>query len=185
MSNITSTSNSLLSNILSSGALPSTGTTTSTSGTSDLAVAGIASGMNWQSIVQELGDAEAAPETQWEQQQSNINAQNSAYTTISKDITTLQTDIEALQDSSLYQNASVQSSSSNIATGTAATGAAIGNYSFNISQLPTAAQLNGATKVNGSNLSQAISPDGDLSEVTVGSAGFATPVTPRAFTVVE
>jgi flagellar hook-associated protein 2 len=163
--------------------LPNTGNSTTTSSTSDLAVAGIASGMNWQSIVQELGAAEAAPETQWEQQQSDINAQNSAYTTISKDITTLQTDIEALQDSSLYQNTLVQSSSSNIATGTAATGAAIGNYTFNISQLATAAQLNGATKVNGSNLSQAISPDGDLSEVTVGSAGFATPVTAGTFTV--
>lgn len=183
MSSISSTNSSLLSNILASGALPNTGSSTTSSSTSDLAVAGIASGMDWQTIVQELGEAEAAPETQWEQQQSAINAQNSAYTTISTDITTLQTDIEALQDSSLYQNASVQSSSSDIATGTAATGAAIGNYIFDISQLATAAQLNGATQVNGSNLSQAISPNGDLSDVTVGTAGFSTPVTAGTFTV--
>jgi flagellar hook-associated protein 2 len=139
--------------------------------------------MNWQAIVQELGAAEAAPETQWEQQQSNINAQNTAYQTISTDMTTLQTDIQALQNSSLYQNAAVQSSNSSIATGTAANGAALGNYTFNISQLATAAQLNGATQVNGSNLSQAISPDGNLSNVTMGTAGFGTPVTAGTFTV--
>jgi flagellar hook-associated protein 2 len=186
MSSVSSTSGSLLSNLLSTGALPSIGNSTassSNSGTSGLAVAGIASGMNWQTIVQELGQAEAAPETQWEQQQTAINAQNSAYTTISTDITTVQTDIQALQDSSLYQNASVQSSDSTIATGTAANGAAVGNYIFNISQVATAAQLNGATQVNGVNLSQAISPDGNLSDVTVGSAGFDTPVTAGTFTV--
>src|ERR1700761_7281474 len=128
MSSVSGTSGSLLSNILSTGALPSTGNSTaatSNSTASSLAVAGIASGMNWQTIVQELGQAEAAPETQWEQQKANIDAQNSAYTTISSDLSTLQTDIEALQNSSLYQNATVQSSNSTIATGTAATGAAL------------------------------------------------------------
>jgi flagellar hook-associated protein 2 len=185
MSNISGTTGSLLSNILSTGALPSIGnsTTASSSGASSLAVAGIASGMDWQTTIQELAAAEAAPETQWEQQQTNINAQNTAYGTISTDISTLQTDLQALQNSQLYQNASVQSSNSDIATGTAANGAALGNYTFNISQLAAAAQLNGATRVNGSNLSQAISPNGDLNEVTVGTAGFSTPVTAGTFTV--
>jgi flagellar hook-associated protein 2 len=183
MSSVSGTTGSILSNILSTGALPSIGNSTGNNNSTNLAVAGIASGMNWQSIVQELAAAEAAPETQWEQQQSNINAQNTAYGAISTDFTTLQTDIQALQNSSLYQNASVQSSNSETATGAAATGASLGNYTFDISQLATAAQLNGATKVNGSNLSQAISPNGDLSDVTVGSAGFATPVTAGTFTV--
>ncbi len=184
-STIGTSGNSLLSSILSSGALPTTGTqsTTSSSSSPDLAIAGVASGMDWQTIVQELGEAEAAPETQWETEQSSINAQNSDYSTISSDLTALQTDIQALQSSSLYQSASVQSSNSDIATGTATTGAALGNYAFDISQLATAAQLKGATQVNGANLSLPISPNGDLSSVTVGTAGFAAPVTAGTFTV--
>ena len=179
MSNSINSGSSLLSNILSTGALPSTGNTSSTtSNSTNLAVAGIASGLNWQSIVQELGQAEAAPETQWEQQQSGINAQNSAFTTISKDLGMIQTDIQALQNSSLYESTSVQSSNSNIATATTSTGAALGSYTFDISQLATAAQLDGS-----GNISQAIALNGNLSDVTVGTAGFSTPVTAGTFTV--
>ena len=180
MSSTIGTSGSLLSNLLSTGALPQVGNlaNSSSSDSPDLAVAGVASGLDWQSIVQELGEAEAAPETQWEEQQTSVNAQNSAFQTISKDLGTLQTDIQALQAPSLYQSTSVQSSNSNIATGTTTTGAALGNYTFDVSQLATAAQLNGA-----GNISQAISPNGNLSDVTVGLAGFSTPVTAGTFTV--
>jgi flagellar hook-associated protein 2 len=179
MSNTISTGSSLLSNLLSSSTLPTVGGLTSTTTSSpDLAVAGIASGLDWQTIVQELGEAEAAPETQWEGEQSNINAENSAFQTIAKDLGALQTDIQALQNSSLYQSASVQSSNSDTATGTTTTGAALGTYTFDISQLATAAQLNGA-----GNISQAISPSGNLSDVTVGTAGFSTPITAGTFTV--
>jgi flagellar hook-associated protein 2 len=178
MSSSIGSGGSLLSNILSTGALPTTGNLTTTTNSLNLGVAGIASGLDWQSIVQELGQAEAAPETQWEEQQSAINAQNSAFTTISSDLSTLQTDIQALQDSTLYQSAAVQSSNSQIATGTASTGTPLGNYTFNISQLATAAQVNGS-----SNISQKISPDGNLSNVTLGTAGFSTPVTAGTFTV--
>jgi flagellar hook-associated protein 2 len=178
-SSSSSTNSSLLSSILSSGSLPSIGTDTSTDDdSSNLAVAGIASGVDWESIIQELAEAERAPETQWEAEQSTINAQNSDYTTISSDLSTLQTDIQNLQDSTLYESASVQSSNSNTATGIAATNTPLGNYTFDISQLATASQLNGATGI-----SQAISPNGDLSDVTVGSAGFSTPVTAGTFTV--
>lgn len=178
MSNSISAGSSLLSNLLSSSALPSIGNLATTSSSPNLSIAGVASGLDWQSIVQELGAAEAAPETQWEQQQSGINAQNSDFSTIASDLTALQSDIQALQDSSLYQGASVQSSNSSIATGTAATGTPLGNYTFNISKLATASQINGATGI-----SSAISPTGNLASVTVGTAGFSAPVTAGTFTV--
>jgi flagellar hook-associated protein 2 len=180
MSSTISSGSSLLSNLLSSGALPTVGNATNSTSTSssNFAVAGIASGLNWQTIVQELAQAERAPETVWQQQQAAINAQSSDYSTIASDLTKLQTDIQNLQNSSLYQGTSVQSSNSNIATGTTTNGAAQGSYAFNISQLATAAQLNGA-----SNVAQAISPDGNLNNVTIGTAGFTTPVTAGTFTV--
>jgi flagellar hook-associated protein 2 len=54
----------------------------------------------------------------------------------------------------------------------------LGSYTFNIQHLATVAQINGAT-----NVSQAISPDGDLSNITIGAAGFSTPITAGTFTI--
>jgi flagellar hook-associated protein 2 len=168
----------LLSSILATGSPPTLSPPASTTDAPDLAVAGLASGMNWETVIAELANAERAPETQWESQISSLDAQNSAYTTISGDLVTLQTDAEALQSSSLYTSTAVQSSNSAVATANSDSGATLGNYTFDISQLATAAQLNGSTGI-----AQAISPNGNLSSVTIGTAGFATPVTPGTFTV--
>jgi flagellar hook-associated protein 2 len=171
---------STLSSILSSSQIPQIGLTdnTNTSLASTLAVAGLASGMDWQTTVQELAAAEAAPETQWEQEQTTINTQNSAFSTIGSDLSALQTDLQNLENPDLYESATAQSSDGSVATATAASGTALGTYAFNISQLATAAQINGTT-----NISQVLAPGGDTSNVTIGTAGFSTPVTAGTFTV--
>jgi flagellar capping protein FliD len=69
--------------------------------------------MDWQTTVQELATAERAPETQWKTEQTTINSQNSAFTTIAGALATLQTDLKTLQDPTLYQSASAQSGFSN------------------------------------------------------------------------
>jgi flagellar hook-associated protein 2 len=125
-----------------------------------------------------LANAERAPETQWQQKQTAINAQNSAFDTIKDDLADLQADIQALQDSTLYSGVTAQSSNADVATATAATGATPGAYSFNISQLATSAKINGLAGI-----SSVISPDGDLSAVTVGTAGFSTPITAGSFSI--
>lgn len=178
MSTTGSVSTSSLNSLFSSTALPSVGSSTNSSNASNLAISGLASGMNWQATVQELAAAERAPETQWKAQQSAINTQNTAFGTIKDELTTLQADIQALQDSSLYGSASAQSSDSTIATASAASGATVGAFTFNISQLATAAKMNGQ-----SGISQALVPSGNPADVTVGSAAFATPVTAGTFTI--
>ncbi len=185
MSTTTSTISSIngtsLSSLISTGALASVGSSTNSSNTSlasSLAVSGLASGMNWQTTVQELATAERGPETQWKTQQTSLNAQNSAFTTIAGNLATLQTDLETLQDPTLYEGASAQSSDSSVATASAASGATPGSYVFNISQLATAAQLNGQTNIN-----QSLVPTGNPADVTIGTAGFSTPVTAGTFMV--
>jgi flagellar hook-associated protein 2 len=153
------------------------GLTPTASTSPSLAVTGLASGMDWSTVVSELADAERAPETQWKTEQTTLNNQNSAFTTIQGDLTTLQTDVETLQNSSLYTSRTAQSSDSS-ATATAASGTNIGTYSFDISQLATATTINGKSGVN-----SVLSPDGDLSSVTIGTAGFATSATSGTFTV--
>jgi flagellar hook-associated protein 2 len=128
--------------------------------------------MDWQTTVQELATAERAPETQWKTEQTALTAQSSAFTTIAGALATLQTDLQTLQDPTLYQSASAQSSASGIATASAASGATTGSYTFNISQLATAAQINGQSNIN-----QTLVPDGNPADVTIGTAGFSTPVT--------
>lgn len=145
---------------------------------SSLAVTGLASGMNWSTVVQELAQAERGPETQWQNQQSTIATQNAAYSTITTDLTALQTDAQTLLDPSFYNKVTGGSSNSSVASASVSSGTPTGSYVFNISQLATAAQLNGA---NG--ISQALVPGGDPSTVTVGAAGFSTPVTAGTFTV--
>jgi flagellar hook-associated protein 2 len=145
---------------------------------SSLAITGLASGMNWGTVVQELAQAERAPETQWQQEQSTIASQNADYATITGDLTTLQTDAQTLLDPSFFSSVTGASSNTSVATASVASGTATGNYSFDITQLATAAQLNGASYV-----SQVLDPGGDPSAVTVGAAGFATPVTAGTFTV--
>ena len=145
---------------------------------SSLAVTGLASGMNWGTVVQELAQAERAPETQWRNQQNTLATQNAAYATITTDLTTLQLDAQTLLDPSFYSGVTASSSSPSVASATVSGGTPTGSYQFNISQLATAAQLKGA-----SNVSQVLDPGGDPSTVTVGAAGFATPVTAGTFTV--
>src|ERR1700744_3765573 len=137
MSSVSSTNN--LGSFLANSGLTTIGSST-TNSSSGITVPGLASGMNWTTVVQELGQAERAPETQWETQQTAFNAQNSDYTTISTELTTLENDITALQSASLYNASTVQSSNSSVATATSGAGTPIGSNTFHISQLATAAQ---------------------------------------------
>jgi flagellar hook-associated protein 2 len=65
-----------------------------------------------------------------------------------------------------------------VATGTVGSAATLGSYTFDITQLATAAKINGTTGV-----SQALSPGGNPGSTTIGTAGFSTPVTAGTFTV--
>ena len=145
---------------------------------SSLAVTGLASGMNWSTIVTELGNAERAPETQWQQQQTTIGSEQAAYSTITTNLTTLQTDAQSLLDPSFFGSVTAASSDTSVASASVTSGTPTGNYAFNITQLATAAQVNGASSV-----SQVLDPGGNPSTVTVGAAGFSTPVTAGTFTV--
>jgi flagellar hook-associated protein 2 len=154
------------------------GTSATNTNSPNLAISGLASGMDWSTIVTELANAERAPETQWESQQTGIATQQASYSTISSDLTTLQTDAETLLDPSFFQSVTAASSAGMVATASVASGTPPGSYAFDITQLATAAQINGTSGV-----SQKLVPDGNPADVTVGAAGFATPVTAGTFTV--
>ena len=81
-------------------------------------------------------------------------------------------------DPNFFNSTVASSASPSVASASAASGATLGTFSFDISQLATSAQMVGVSQV-----SQVLDPGGDPTTVTVGAAGFSTPVTAGTFTV--
>lgn len=125
-----------------------------------------------------MAQAERAPETRLYQQQNTLNQQNNAFGSIKTQLGILQTRVDALKDATLYDSRIPQVSDSTLGSATVTDGAALGTFTFNVSQLATAARLNGQ-----SDAGSVLSADGDLSAFTLADAGFATGVSAGTFTV--
>ena len=150
--------------------------TSSTS--SSRALAGLASGINWTSIINDEAKAEAAPVTQMQTEQTADNSKNTAYQTIGADLTNLQNDVNTLSSASFFQSTTSSSTDSSVASATTQSGTPLGTYSFSVSQLATAAAQNGS-KVS----AQSISSTDDVSNVDLNSTAFADPISAGTFTV--
>jgi flagellar hook-associated protein 2 len=150
--------------------------TSSTS--SSLALSGLASGMDWTSIINDLVAAERAPETSMKAQQTALQTKNASYQTIGADLTTLGKDVSTLMNPSFFDNRTASASNSAVASATASAGAPLGHYTFKITQMASEAAWQGAAAA-----AQPLSATSDVSGVVLGNAGFANPITPGAFTV--
>src|SRR5579872_6736384 len=144
--------------------------TSSTS--SSLALSGLASGLDWTTIVNDMVQAEQAPETRMEAQQTALGNQKTAYQTINTDLTAVNNDITTLMAPGFFENRTATPANSSIATATAQSGTPLGNYTFNFSQLATDSVQEGTTVGAGP-----LSSTSNVSGVTLASAPFATAVT--------
>jgi flagellar hook-associated protein 2 len=150
--------------------------TTSTSG-SGLSLSGLASGMDWTSIINEMLTVQAAPETQMSTEETTDNSVKSAFQTIGTELTTLAGDATTLSNPSFFASRTTSISNSSVASATAASGTPLGTYTFNVTKMATDAVQVGskaAGKLNSSN---------NVSNLTLSSAGFANAVTAGTFTV--
>ncbi len=141
-------------------------------------MSGLASGLDWTNIINEMVTIEQAPETQMNQQRTTLQTQEAAYKTLGTDLTTLQGDIKTLSDPSFFDSRVVNVANPGLASATAAQGTPLGSYTFKISQLATDASWHGAAATP-----QPLSSTDDVSGVTLAGAGFANPVTAGTFTV--
>jgi flagellar hook-associated protein 2 len=148
--------------------------TTSTS----LGLAGLASGIDWTNIINDMVAAESTPITTMQAQQATLSSENSAYQTIGTDLTTLQSDITTLSAPGFFQSTTGSSSDSSIATATTQSGTPEGTTTFSVSELATAAAQDGAAVS-----AQPISSTDVVSTVDLDSTGFADPITAGTFTV--
>jgi flagellar hook-associated protein 2 len=149
--------------------------TTSTTGT---VLTGLASGIDWTTLITAMASAERAPETAWKAQITSLTNQNTDYQTIGTDLSKLQNDVSTLSDPSFFESATTSSSNSGVATATASEGTTPGNYNLVVSQLATATSVAGTTVT-----AQPISATTNVNGITLGSTSFAAPISAGTFTV--
>lgn len=150
----------------------------STTSTSGLQLSGLASGIDWTSIVNELSTIERAPETQMNNQITTDNNKKSAYTTIGGYMTTLATDLKNLSDPTFFDNRTATPADATIATATVASGAPVGTYTLNVKTIASNAVQQGTTAT-----ASALNATNDVSSLVLSQAGFGTAVSAGTFTV--
>lgn len=132
---------------------------------------------DWQTMVNQLIQVDSAPVTTLQNQETANQQKITALNSIQSDIQTLQTDVQALADPTLYTGRTATASGTgwNVAADTSTPN---GLYSVNVSQLATSAQLQGA-----SDIGAPLSTTTDVSGVTLATMPTATAVTAGTFTV--
>lgn len=144
-----------------------------------ISISGLASGINWNSIISEIITADSAGMNQVQAQQTTVNDQISALGSLSTDLTNLSSAIFALEDPSLFDGVTATSTTSGSTwQASGEDGTPSGNYTIDVSQLATTTQLDGAEGI-----SSPISSTSDVSGVTLASMPTAQAVTAGTFTV--
>ena len=108
-------------------------------------------GIDVMSVVQQILDAERGPENLWKAQQSTLNLQSSAWTSISSNLGSLLNKVNALKDlSGALTQKTVTSSNPEVLSATVQPGAAIGTHTVVINNLATTSSYYTGSLASGS-----------------------------------
>src|SRR5687768_18543784 len=110
----------------------------------DLGVSGLASGFDWRTFIDQIAEVERVPQQRLLQEQNTMEQRKNAYGAIKTQLAVLQNRLADLKEASLYTSRLGQSSDETIATVDVSAGAPLGQFTFDITQLATAAKWNGA-----------------------------------------
>ena len=144
----------------------------------NLAISGLASGFDWQSLVSQLADVERAPQATLLAEQTKIQERNNSLGSLATQLGVLRNRITTLTDSSLFDSRTASSSNSSLGTASVSSGATVGKFTFAISKLATATNYTGTSGVGAK-----LSTTDDVSSLSLAAAGFATAVSAGTFTV--
>lgn len=128
---------------------------------------GVGSGMNLQSIVQTLVAAQSQPLQALQTQESNYQAELSAYGKLSSALSTFETAMQGYSDPTQFQAYTATSSDSSVLSATADSSATAGNYQVTVSQLAQA-QTDTSTGFADSSTTT-VGSSGDQMTIAVGS----------------
>jgi len=145
----------------------------------DLSLSGLASGLDWKSLVDSLMEIESAPITRLQKEQTTNTQQSTALRDLNTRLTTLQTAVGKLKDQSLFSGRTATSSLSGTTWKMSATSATVaGSHTLAVSKLATKARREGAVDITGG-----IAATNDVSGVTLATMRTASFVTAGTFTI--
>ena len=145
---------------------------------SDLRLTGLASGMDWQPIVEKLLELEAIPKQRLESQKKENDAKVSDLGLLKSQLDTLRSASSALQNDSLYNARSVQLSNQGSGLSvTASTGSLTGKFEIKVEALATSTELSSRNRTS-QRLSKSLNLDDQLKDLPLHSS-----ITTGTFTV--
>jgi flagellar capping protein FliD len=145
---------------------------------SDLRLTGLASGMDWQPIVDKLLELEAIPKKRLESQKAENKAKVSDLGILKSQLDSLKSSATALQSESLFNARRVDIKNAGTGlTASASTGAITGNFTVKVESLASSTEISSKNRT-AQRLGKAINLDDKLSELPLHS-----PITPGTFTI--
>jgi len=145
---------------------------------SDLRLTGLASGMDWQPIVEKLLELEAIPKKRLESQKAENEAKVSDLGVLKSQLDSLKNASSALQDESLFNARSVRIKTADSGlTATASTGAITGDFTIEIESLASSTEISSKNRTS-QRLANSINPSDKLSDLALHSS-----ITAGTFTI--
>lgn len=108
-----------------------------------ITIGGFFSGLDTQNIIEQIDAANRIPITRLEAEKLDLDAQSSAFGFIGSSLSSLQSNLSALNDPNLFRTRSVTSSEASVGTASVSTSAATNSINLEITQVATASILRG------------------------------------------
>lgn len=142
-------------------------------------LSGLVSGFDWKAFIDSTIEYSSAPITRLKKEQSTNDKVGSALGSLDGKMSTLQTAIASLADSSsFYSRTSSFSSGGTGWSASAGTGTAIGSYTVAVSQLATASRLRGT-----GDIAAGLAATDDVSGITLSTLPLGTALNAGFFTI--
>jgi len=141
-------------------------------------LSGLASGFDWNSMVDQLTDLERLPQKRLLLQQSALFEKKNTYSSLSTELTVFKGKLEGLATGDIFDQRSVGNSDDTVALATVDSGALQGTYDINVTQLATASR-----QVGSSDVGSELSPSSNVNNLTLSEASFSSLITEGYFTV--
>ena len=144
-----------------------------------LALSGLASGFDWQSIVDQLIEVSRTPQNRMRAEKSQLASKTSALNEIKGLVTSFKSSLEGLgSENTVLKRAATFASSTTDWAAAATPDTPVGQYVFELTQKATSAKLEGTAGVAGSGV-----PGGDASTASLASLNVGRTLTSGTFTV--
>jgi flagellar hook-associated protein 2 len=144
----------------------------------DLGVAGLASGFDWKSFIDQMTEISRAPQKRLLTEQNQISQRNNALSSIKTQIGVLSARVDTLKGTNVFSVRATSVADETIAKVAASGPTPLGTYTLNVTQLATAAKQRGT-----GNIGSQLAGSSDVSGLVLANAGFASDIRAGTFTI--